>query len=66
MPMASLDFICPKNTETNSKWIEPKEGETQGKYRFKPGTLALAEIKHFMGSEASYGRKAHRPWNLHS
>ena len=56
MPMASLDFIRPKATETNSRWIEPKEGDTQGKYRFKPGTLALAEIKHYMGSEASITR----------
>ena len=37
----------------NSRWIEPKEGGAQGKYRFKPGTLTTAEIKHYMGSEAS-------------
>ena len=61
MPMASLDFIHPENTATNSRWIEPKEGETQGKYRFRPGTLALAEIKHFMGSQASYERKGPSP-----
>ena len=60
-PMASLDFIRPKHTNVNSTWIEPKEGETEGKYKFKPGTLALAEIKHFMGSEASYERKGPSP-----
>ena len=56
-PMASLDFIRPKHTEETSRWIEPKEGENQGKYRFKPGTLALAEIRHYMGSEASCKKK---------
>ena len=59
--MASLDFIRPENTATNSRLIEPKEGETQGKYRLKPGMLALAEIKHFMGSKGSYERKGPLP-----
>ena len=52
--MASLDFIRPKHTDVNSTWTKPKDGEAEGKFRFKPGTLALAEIKHFMGSKATY------------
>ena len=56
-PMASVNFKKPAVTEDNARWIEPKEGEESEKYRFKPGTLALAEIKHFMGRSQSAAPK---------
>ena len=46
---ATLNFRLPAKTATNVTWTVPKDGQDRGQYRFKPSTLALCEVKHFMG-----------------
>ena len=46
---AMLNFRLPAKTATNVTWTVPKDGQGKGQCRFKPSTLALSEMKHFMG-----------------
>ena len=46
---ATLNFRLPAKTATNVTWTVPKDGQGKGQCRFKPSTLALSEMKHFMG-----------------
>ena len=46
---AMLNFRLPAKTAMNVTWTVPKDGQGKGQCRFKPSTLALSEMKHFMG-----------------
>ena len=46
---ATLNFRLPAKTATNVTWTVPKDGQGKGQCRFRPSTLALSEMKHFMG-----------------
>ena len=46
---AKLDFRLPAKTAQNIIWTTPKDGQSKGKCRFRPSSLALSEVKHFMG-----------------
>ena len=46
---ATLNFRLPAKTATNVTWTVPKDGQSKGQCRFRPSTLALSEMKHFMG-----------------
>ena len=47
--MAKLNFRLPTKTVQNIIWTTPKDGQSKGKCRFRPSSLALSEVKHFMG-----------------
>ena len=47
--MAKLNFRLPVKTVQNVIWTTPKDGQSKGKCRFQPSSLALSEVKHFMG-----------------
>ena len=52
-PMAKIAFTRPLMTEDNSIASPPMGEEGAGSRRFRPGALALAEIRHFMGMEGN-------------
>ena len=47
--MVKLNFWLPAKTVQNVIWTTPKDGQSKGKCRFRPSSLALSEVKHFMG-----------------
>ena len=47
--MASLNFRLHARTDQNVIWIKPKDSQSEGKFRYRPATLAMKEVKHFMG-----------------
>ena len=49
--MAQITFRQPLMTEDNSIASPPVGEEGAGSRRFRPGALALAEVRHFMGMQ---------------
>ena len=45
----TLNFRLPAKTARNVTWTTPKDGQGKGQCRFRPSSLALSEVKHFMG-----------------
>ena len=52
-PMAKITFTRPLITEDNSTASLPVGKEGAGSGRFRPGALALAKIRHFMGMQGN-------------
>ena len=50
-PMAKIAFTQPLMTVDNSVPSLPVGKEGAGSRRFRPGALALAEIRHYMGMQ---------------
>ena len=50
---ANLNFRLPAKTAQNVILTTHKDGQNQGKYRFRPSSLVLSEVKHFMGVATS-------------